>query len=277
MKTNNINFFKKIYISICKIKEYGKLSKEGMKKGIYYTMDLMVICSLIYALILTIKLKANVDGLQEYLEEKFPELTYEDNTLLSEKSERVVLDDNLVKINFGGNLVIDTTEDYETIINEYRDCGEATILLTSNKYVTINSQGDVYEYDYNVVLNTDEKTTIGKDYFVNLLSSISYTYYFFGYFVGGIIAASLVLYVYNIIITLIIFIFCKVKKIKAKFGEIYSMGLYAHTISIFIFFVINALPTVIVPYAQVLEFLLPAVYLGYAVYLNKWKLPENLA
>lgn len=164
-KSNNINFLKKIYFSICKIKKYGELSKEGLKKSAYYIMDLILICSVIYSTILTLQMKKNANGLQEYLEQNFPDLTYQDNTLTSEAEERVVLDDRLVKVNFGGQLVIDTSSDYETLINEYKNSGEPTILLTANKYVTINSQGSVSEYDYREIINAtenDDQTTIGK-------------------------------------------------------------------------------------------------------------------
>lgn len=265
MKKDNINFFKKIYFSICKVKEYGKLSREGLKKSIYYTMDLIVICAIIYASIYTIKIKINANGLQGYLEENFPELTYENNALVSEKTERIVLDDKLVKANFGGQLIIDTVTDYTEVIKEYENCGEPSILLTFNKYVTVNSQGDVYEYDYSTIINTEEKTTIGKEYFVKLFSNISYTYYFCGYLIEGAIGTSIIVYLYNLLITVIAFIFCKIRKIKLKFKQIYSMGLYANTISIIGICLIDVLPTVIVPYVQVLIFLIPAIYLGYVI------------
>lgn len=277
MKTDNINIFKKIYFSICKIKEYGNLSKKGLKKSIYYIMDLSLIFAIIYASILTIKMKNNANGLQEYLEENFPELIYENNILTSENLERVILNNKLVKANFGGQLVIDTVTEYNILINEYKECGEPTILLASNKYVTINSQGLVYEYDYSSIINNEEKTVIGKEYFVNLFSNISYTYYFFGYFAGSVIGTTMVVYLYNLLISVFAFIFCKIKKINVKLREIYSMGLYAHTISIFGLFIVNMIPTVLVPYIQVLIFLIPIGYLGYAIYLNKWKMPENLA
>ena len=275
-KTDKINFFKKIYFSICKIKEYGILSKEGVKRSIYYIMDLVLICALLYSSVLTLKMKSNANGLQEYLEENFPNLTYQENTLISENEERAILDDQLVKTNFGGQLVIDTTTDYDTLINEYKTKGEPTILLTSDKYVTINSQGTISEYSYNEIITTEngEQATIGKEYFINLFGDISYGYYFCGYFVGSAIGTSIIVYLYNLIITLITFIVCKFKKIKAKFGEIYSMGLYAHTISVFGYFIINLLPTTISVYVQLLAFLIPIGYLSYAVYLNKWKLPK---
>lgn len=276
-KTNKINFFKKIYFSICKIKEYGNLSKHGVKKSIYYIMDLIVICALIYSSILIFQMKSNANGLKEYLEENFPNLTYEENILISENEERVVLDDKLVKANFGGQLVIDTTTDYDALIDEYKTKGEPTILLTSNKYVTINSQGTISEYTYNEIISTEneEQTTIGKEYFINLFGNISYGYYFCGYFVGSAIGTSIIVYLYNLIITVIAFIVCKFKKIKAKFGEIYSMGLYAHTIPVFGYFIVNLLPATIGVYVQLLTFLIPTGYLGYAIYLNKWKLPEK--
>lgn len=270
-KSNKINFFKKVYFSICKIKKYGELSKEGVKKSIYYIMDLILICSIIYASILTLQIKKNTNGLQEYLEQNFPNLTYQDNTLTSEADGRVVLDDKLVKANFGGQMIIDTASDYETLINEYKTKGEPTILLTANKYVTINSQGDIVEYEYSEIINvneSEEQTIIGKDYFVNLFSNISYSYYFFGYFAGACIGISIIIFAYNLIIAGITFIWCKIKKVNVKFGEIYSMGLYAHTISVFGFFILNFLPVSAMAYVQILSLLIPIGYLGYAVYVN---------
>ena len=276
-KTNKINFLKRIYFSICKINEYGSLSKEGVKKSIYYIMDLIVICALIYSSILIFQMKKNANGLQEHLEQNFPNLTYKDEILVSENDERIVLDDKLVKVNFGGQIIIDTTTDYNTLISQYKNNGEPTILLTSNKYVTINSQGTIYEYDYKDIINTEngEQTTINKDYFVNLFSDISYTYYFCGYFVGSSIGTSIIVYLYNLLIAVMLFIFCKFKKVKAKFGEVYSMGLYAHTIPVLGYFIVNFLPVTIGVYVQLLTFLIPIGYLSYAVYLNKWKLPKK--
>lgn len=278
-KTNRINFFKKIYFSVCKIKKYGELSKEGLKKSVYYIMDLILICSLIYSSILTLQMKKNAKGLQEYLQQNFPNLTYKDNTLTNETQTRVILDDKLVKVNFGGQLIIDTATNYDELIEEYKNSKEPSILLTANKYVTINSQGTVSEYDYNQIIkqNAEEQTTIGKEYFVNMLSSISYSYYFFGYFIGSWIGTSIIIFMYNLIIAGTVFVFCKIKQVNVKFSEIYSMGLYAHTISILGYFIINFVPIEAVAYVQVLSLLVPIVYLAYAVYTNKWVMPEKLS
>lgn len=275
-KKDKIHFFKKIYFSICKIKEYRQLSKEGLKKSFYYIMDLLLIGALLYSSILTLTMKNNANELQKYLEENFPNLTYEENILISDNKTRIVLDDQLVKANFGGQVIIDTITDYDTLINEYKTKGEPTILLITDKYITINSQGDIFEYSYNEIINTEskEQIKIDKEYFINLFSNISYKYYFFGYLIGSAIGTSIVVYLYNLLITLISFIVCKFKNIKTKFGEIYTMGLYAHTISVFGYFIIGLLPAAVSVYVQLLIFLIPIGYLGYAIYLNKWKLPE---
>lgn len=275
-KTKKIRFFKKIYYSICKIKKYGELSKEGLKKSAYYIMDLVLICSIIYASILTFQMKKNANGLQEYLEQNFPNLTYEENKLTSETVERVVLDDKLVKANFGGQLVIDTIVNYEVLVNEYKNTGEPSILLTANKYITINSQGDIVEYEYDEIIS-EEQTIIGKEYFINMFSNISYSYYFFGYFMGSSIAISIIIFLYNLLISVLAFIVCKIKKIKVKFSEIYSMGLYSQTIPVLGYFIINFVPATIAIYIQLLLLLIPIGYLGYAIYINKWMMPENFA
>lgn len=271
-----INFFRKIYFSIFKIKEYGNLAKLGMKKSINYIMDLILICSIIYASILTFQMKKNANGLQEYLEQNFPNITYKESVLTSEVKDRVVLDDKLVKANFGGKLVVDTITDYDILINEYKNLGESTILLTSNKYVTINSQGVISEYNYEEIIQRDngEDITIGKEYFINIFGNISYSYYFVGYFIGSCIGTSIIIFTYNLFISGVAFIVCKIKKVKTEFSEIYIMGLYAHTISAFGYFIMNFLGGIAV-YIQILSFLIPIGYLAYAIYTNKWIMPEK--
>ena len=274
MKTNKINFFKKIYFSICKIKEYGTLTKEGLKRSAYYITDLIVICSIIYASILTLQAKSNANKLQAYLEQNFPNLKYENKVLTSDVEGRVLLDDKLVEANFGGQIVIDTTVDSENLINDFENVEKPTILFSSDKYITINSQGSVAEYDYSEVIGQklEEGTFLGKDYFTNMLSNIPYGYYFFGYLIGSSIGTSILVFVYNLLISGIAFVFCKIKKVKVKFSEIYSMGLYAHTIAVFCFFLNIVLPTSVAVYVQLLTWIIPGVYLIYAVYVNKWKI-----
>lgn len=276
-QTNNINFFKKIYFSICKIKEYGVLAKEGVKKSSYYIMDLIVICSLIYASILTFQMRNNASKLQEYLEQNFPNLTYENNTLKSEAEERVILNDKLVEVNFGGQIIIDTTFDSQSLTKQYQSVEKPTILFSKDKYITINSQGIIEEYDYSEVLGQDleEGKVIGEEYFANVISNISYSYYFFGYFLGSCIGTSILVFLYNILISVVIFIFGKIRKEKIQFKEIYSMGLYAHTISVLGYFIMVFLPETIAVYIQLLALLIPVGYLVYAVHMNKWGMPEK--
>ena len=278
-KTNNINFFKKIYFSIYKIKEYGTLAKNGVKKSAYYIMDLIVICSIIYASLLTFQMKSNAGKLQEYLEANFPNLTYENNQLISETEGRVILNDKLVEANFGGQIIIDTSVNSETIIKEFENVVKPIILFSSDKYITINSQGTVVEYDYSDIFgqNLKDGEVIGKEYFTDMINNISYSYYFFGYLLGSCIGTSILIFLYNLLIVLVTFAFCKIKKIKVKFGEIYSIGLYANTISVFAYFIMVFLPTTVGVYVQLLALLIPIVYLIYAVYMNKWKMPENLS
>lgn len=276
-KKDNINFFKKIYYATCKIKEYTTLSKLGLRKSINYMMDLILICSIIYSGIITLQIKKNATGLRDYLEQNFPNLTYENSKITSDTQDRVILNDDLVIANFGGQIVIDTVTEYEELINKYKKEGNKTILLTTDKYVTINSQGTTLEYNYSEIINTngEEQTVIGKDYFVKLFSNISYGYYFFVYLLGGAIGISIIIILYNLLLTIAAFIPCKIKKVKIKFREIFSMGIYAQTWGIVGHFIMVFLPVSAIPYAQVLSITVPVGYLVYAIYINKWIMPER--
>lgn len=276
-KTNKTNFFKKIYISLFKIKEYSLLTKDGLKKSIYYVLDILLILSLIYAGIVAFQMKKNVNGLKSYLQEKLPEFTYLEGTLTSENEETIILDNDLVKINFGGQIVIDTKTDYETLVNKYKENKQATILLTANKYTTINAQGKVLEYSYDEVLEKylgQQVKSLDKEEVLYLFDNISYTYYFFAYALSYGIAHSLLVFAYDLLISLFAFIICKVKKVAIKFEEIYSMGLYAMTIPVICYFIINFIPASVGIYIQVISTIIPIIYLTVAIYTTKWITPE---
>ena len=91
---------------------------------------------------------------------------------------------------------------------------------------------------------------------------------------GSVIGVSIIMFLYNLFLTIVAFVACKIKKIKIKFREIYSMGLYAQTWYVVGCFILNFSPLSVIPYIQVLSIIIPVGYLAYAIYINKWVMPE---
>lgn len=266
-KSNKINFFKKIYISLFKTPKYSEIQKEGIKQALKYIMGVLLILGAIYSGILTYKMSGNANKLKSYLNENLPKLKYENKTLNVEADKRIVLDDNSVKVNFGGQIVIDTITNYDELVEEYKNKKEATILLTAEKFTTINSEGIVQENTYDDIIKKylgQEPNTLDKDTLLYLFDNISYSYYFVVYTIAYIMAHLIIVVALSLIISLIIYLVNKVKKINIKFGTIYTMSIYALTITMIAFFAANFVPVKIKMYIQAASVIASAVYLWFA-------------
>lgn len=264
-----LNFFKRFYISLFKIKDYDKVSKTTIKDALYYATNVILIMAIIYSLILTFQTEKKIGKLKTYLEENLPEISYKDGIVTSEKEERTVLDDDLVKANFGGQIVIDLQTDYETIINEYKDGKEATIIITKDKCATINEKSDVSEYEYPTVIKNylgQEKNEFNKEYLMSLVDSASHSFAFYlmGYLISYTMANLIVIMIYALIIAIIIFAICQIRKIKVKFKELYVMGLHAQTITIIGYLIMTFSPIIIARYVQIILLIISGIYLYFA-------------
>lgn len=266
-KSKKINFFKKIYIALFKISKYNEIQKEGIKSALKYTIRVLLILGVIYSGVLTYKMTANANKLKSYLNENLPKLKYENKELNAETDKRIVLDDNSVKVNFGGQIVIDTITNYEELIEEYKNKKEATILLTTEKFTTINSEGTVQENTYDDIIKKylgQEPNTLDKDTLLYLFDNIPYSYYFVAYTIAYILAHLIIVAVFSLIISLIIYSVRKIRKINIKFGTIYKMSIYSLTIAMIGFFVANFVPVKIKIYIQAVSVMASAVYLWFA-------------
>lgn len=271
-KKKKINFFNKMYIALFKIKKYTELEKEGVKSAFKYVIGVLLILGIIYSGILTYQMKLNGDNLKAYLSENLPELKYEEKTLKVDAEEKIILDDNLVKTNFGGQIVIDTITNYDELVEEYKNKKEATILLTLEKFTTINSEGTVRENSYDEVIEAylgQEPNNLDKDTLLYLFDNISYSYYFIAYVIAYIMAHLIIVIAFGFIISFIMYFICKIRKLDMKFLKICKLAMYSLTIAMMIFFVANFVTTTIKIYMEVVAIFISAVYLWIAIKNNK--------
>ena len=71
-------FFKKVWYSIDKIEKYSELSAEGFRKAMKYLCILIIIISIISSIASIYKINKNIKNIAQYINEKSPELTYND-------------------------------------------------------------------------------------------------------------------------------------------------------------------------------------------------------
>ncbi len=270
---NKINFFKRWYYSVFKIQKYEELSCDGLKDSIKYILCWLLILAIMYASIIIIQSQSNINNLKNYLTENLPEMVCEENVLTVDKEERTVLDNQYVIANFGGSIIIDTITEYESLINEYKEKGQPFILLTKDYFTTINAYGAVEEQPYDKIIekyiNKDIKK-IDKEELLYLFDNFSYTQYFLVYAISYVIAHALMIFMYCLFLTIIAFIICKVKKITIKVSQIYSMGLYSMTLTALGYFISNVVTFNISNIIRMTSVLIAAIYLGRAIYVNKW-------
>ena len=273
-----INFFKKFYLSIFKIKEYSKLSNERLKSAIKYMLKLLLMLGILYSIILIVRSNDNMNKLKSYLEKNIPEFTYKNNTLNIDSKERIILDNELIKINFGGKIIIDTSTNYNVLINEYKNEEEGTVILARNKFTTI-SNGNVKENTYDEVLEeyfVEKPEMLNKGILLQLFSKLKNQYSVFVYIIyilAYIISQSIYIFIYTLVITIIFNIVCKIKKIDVRFSEIYIIGLYATTILACGQLITLFIPNIIGTYLKIVYNISPILYTGAAIYISKWITP----
>lgn len=273
-KTRKLNFFKKLYYSLFKLDKYPELLKEGFKNSLYYIIDIIIIMSIIYSAIVTLAAKNNTNNLKECLKQNLPEFTYTKGTLLAENENTTIIDENIVKANFGARIIINTNLEKDVLLESFKE--EPSIILTKDQYVTIDSEGNSVEYDYNEILQQyfgKEIEHIDKEETLYLFDNISYPYYFIIYSLSYAIANFLIILIFNLIASVIIFITCKTKKMDIKFTNIYTMGMYTQTFLAIGYLLTTFIVSTISVYIQIILMSISVIYLIIAV-RNKWIKPE---
>ena len=190
-------FLKKIWYSIYKIEKYSELSAEGFGRAIKYLVMLVVILSLMSSTVTVYRTSLEVKNIAQYINEKSPELSYSDETLVVDSQEPII-DDNL---DFG-KIIVDTntteTEKVNQYLNDIKDEENAVIILkdrlilkeiglqgiTDYKYSELFGQMGIAEFKKQDLVEFLTGSTIMSLYF-NLIM-VLFIYSFVIYFVNTI-------------------------------------------------------------------------------------------
>ncbi len=123
-------FFKRFWNSIVKIEKYPDMAAEGSVRAFTYLCKIVAILAIVLCIGMMYQTYQILQEGIRYLQNEFPEFSYEDGVLQVASEERLTISE---EDSYVGRTIIDTkTEDEQTVnkyINEIEKNGEGIIVL----------------------------------------------------------------------------------------------------------------------------------------------------
>lgn len=269
------SFFKKVWYSIDKIEKYSELSAEGFGRAIKYFGILIIIISVISSVATVYKTSLEIQNIAQYINEKAPELTYNDGTLQVE-TEETIIDDNS---NFG-KVIIDTKTDSEEQINQYINQvndEENAIIILKNKLILkeIGIQGTT-DYNYEELFGEMGVTQFNKQQLVDYLTSSNMMSLYLNLFLVLFIYAFIIYFIntlfYIIVIAIVGYLATMLLKLKIRFVAVFNMAVYAITLPTLLnmlYIIVNAFYNYTISYFDIMYVLIASIYMIAAIFILK--------
>ena len=112
-KEKGLSFFTKLKNSIFKIEKYPEMAIEGFGKAVLYISKILIILAVVVSVWTLYKTNEFVQEGINYLQNDFPEFSYNDGTLNVESENNTIIENDKV-----GKIIIDTKTDSEEEINK---------------------------------------------------------------------------------------------------------------------------------------------------------------
>lgn len=268
-------FLKKLWYSIDKIDKYSELSAEGFGRAIKYLGILIILLSIISSFVTVYRTSLEIKNIAQYINEKSPELTYNDGTLQVD-SEEAIIDDNL---NYG-KVIIDTKTDSEEQINQYINQvsdEENAIIILKNKLILkeIGVQG-ISDYNYEELFGEMGVNEFDKQQLVDYLTSSNMMSLYLNLFLVLFIYAFIIYLIntlfYIISISIVGYVATLVLKLKIRYVAVFNMAVYAITLPTIlnmIYLIINAFYRYTISYFDIMYVLVASIYMIAAIFILK--------
>lgn len=254
----NSSFWMKIVSSVEGIKHYEDVLKETTGKAVLY----LLLISLLFGAVGSLReaFEANV-GISEFMKvykDKCPNFELKNGELNVDGSMPIVLEDA------DNYVVIDTTNSTNPDILDSHNKG---ILLLKDKMIQKKNGVQTEVTDFKSLQEFTINKNIVNRYlpFAKVIIPLIFLWNILGYFLGGLLS-SLLLALFALIINGIF-------KTKLKYGQLYSLSIYALTAS----FIINTLFKILnlqhFSFYWLIYHIIAYVYIGFA--LSKLKNSQN--
>lgn len=284
-----LGFFKKVLYSISKFEKYPEMAAEGVPRAFKYLAQLMLIFSIIVAGGFVFKLQDTAKKGIDYVQNELPDITYSDGKLDVKSNEAITID-NTGEL-FIDKIIIDTKVEIEEQINSYIESipTDTTGVVVLKDKVIVKPSGANGEttYTYSEILNNltnQEIKSLTKQDVVNYITGSSMISVYAMFFVLMLIYVFIIYSISVLIDTLLIAILGNITiiftKLKLKFSAVYSMAIYALTLSILlnaIYITINSITGFEMKYFQIMYTAIAYVCLVAALFMIRSDLVKRQA
>lgn len=271
-----IGFLKRLKIAIFKLEDYGFFLGEKFKVALKYFLLLMLLISMVVSAVDTYTISKMLNKGKIYLENEFPEFTYEDGSL--KLDEKIDAYDHEYEF----KLLVDTTENLSD--EEIKNYKTQTynhpygIILLKDKFVYI-ANGVEAEYSYEEFLNSSALEIKNKEDLISVIFETAtpavLTTFFAVDLLTVYIANTITTFADVIVIALFGLIAARFCGLKFKAAPMFSIAIYSLSLSLVltaIYSVVYGLTGFVINYFNVMYLLIAYVYIIAAILMIKYDL-----
>ena len=180
--------------------------------------------------------------------------------------------------NIGGKVIINTNNYSEELEKTYteqitNDGGNGIILFSENMVMISQKDEEIVtnKYSYAELFEDtfEEDIEFNKQDVMNYLNNIPYIQYFMMYSVTYFVSMFIIMAVNILVMSAVGLLYVKIMKLNVKYANVLSMSIYANTIAVLlniVYYLIQVLFTVAIPYFDVVYISIPYIYLIKALF-----------
>lgn len=290
IKTKKLGFFKKVWYSIAKFEKYVEMSLEGTGKALKYLLQITTIFVLIIAGLGILNANENLNGFIKNIEDNAPDFKYsEGQIILQNADESPIYTINDTNLNFGKMIVDLNTEDeniiaeYEKTIKNDNETRNIGMILLKDKVIQVAKLAEGVEGETTISMTYSEivesvfgssNVEITKSDLIQYLSGngrtsiliVNFASLFIAYFIIYITSGL----IYALVLGLIGFLSAKITKMKLTFAQLFSMSVYAFTLSNIlnmVYFIANYFWGISIKYFDIAYIAIAYVYIVAVIFL----------
>lgn len=282
-EVKGIGFFKKIKYSIFNIEKYPEMATEGIGNTLSYIAKLVMILAVVLSLWTLYQTYQMINEGTSYLENEFPDFSYNDGTLTVDSEETIIIENEQF-----GKIIVDTNTDSEETINQYlnqiNEYGTGALILKNRAVLkNITMIGEV-SYNYQESFDSINLTEFSKYNVVNYVQSGEINSLYVSVFISLFIYSLAMYFIntlwYAIIIGIVGYLTMWMLKMKMRFVSVFNMAIYALTLSTILnilYLIINMLFNFTIEYFSIMYITVATIYLLAAIFILKTDLMKKQA
>lgn len=276
-KETRLGFFQKVWNAITKIEKYPDMAAEGLSKAFTYLCKMVAILAIVLCLGMIYQSHKILQEGIAYLQNEFPEFSYQDGTLDVQTEKRFTIseDDSYV-----GRTIIDTKTEEEQTINQYMNelnkARSGMVILKDRVILKNKAVAGMINYQYKELLEQMGITQFDKQTVVNYANSSKVMTLYISIFITIFIYSFMMYLLTTLSNALFLSIFgyftTWIARIKMRYLPIFNMSIYALTLSILLnigYIAINIFIEFNIQYFQVMYVSVAAIYLMAAIFILK--------